>query len=82
MFFSFNRSEKQPLIIRVHIEKIPMNIFKDKSKKRIELFLENKFASKDDIIQQFENSLKVKKTKKRSLKTSSVTSIKEKCSNT
>lgn len=81
-FFSFNRSEKQPLIIRVHIEKIPMNIFKDKSKKRIELYLENKFASKDDIIQQFENSLKVKKTKKRSLKTSSVTSIKEKCSNT
>lgn len=80
-FFAFNRTEKQPLIIRVHIEKIPMSIFKDKSKKKIELFLENKFASKDDIIQQFENGLKVKKTRKRSLKTSSVTSIKETCLN-
>lgn len=77
-FFAFNRSEKQPLIIRVHIEKIPMAIFKDKSKKKIELFFENKFAAKDDVIQQFESSLKIKKTRKRSLKTSSVTSVRDK----
>lgn len=76
-FYAFNRTEKQPLIIRVHIEKIPMLLLKDKSKKKLELFLENKFAAKDDIINQFESSLKVKKSKKRSLKNTTLTSVTE-----
>ena len=74
-FYAFNRNEKQPLIIRVHIEKIPMVLLKDKSKKKLELFLENKFAAKDDIINQFESSLKVKKSRKRSLKNTTLTYV-------
>lgn len=63
-FLPINRNEKQPLIIRVHIEKLPLNLLLDKSDKQLELFLEKKFAAKDDIINQFESNLKIKKHKK------------------
>lgn len=80
-FSAFNRTEKQPLIVRVHIEKVQTSLFKNKSKKKLEIFLENKFSAKDDIIYQFESSLKVKKRRKRSLKNSTIYSLNENQSN-
>ncbi|XBW34839.1 hypothetical protein QEN19_000406 [Hanseniaspora menglaensis] len=63
-FWPVNRNKKQPMIIRIHLEKVYLKSIINKSDKQLELFLENKFAAKDNIIADFENSLKLKKKKK------------------
>lgn len=62
-FLPIQSNDKQPLIIRVHLEKLPLHILLEKNDKQLERFLEHKFGEKDYIINNFENNLKIKEYK-------------------
>lgn len=68
-FLSIQSNNDQPLIIKVHLEKLPLNSLLEMTDKQLELFLEYKFEEKDYIINNFEENLTIKEYKKRYRKT-------------